>query len=671
MNPNEIDLIIERLNERVRKSNEIFLEKIGSYIKQVKKLSPSDAQQLIQILKYGGSYEEIVGKMMKQLNIDVDEIDKIFSSYAKKDQLFNEKFYQYRNIPFIPYEQNEPLRRQTEALKNIAKNEMYNFTRSNVLGYTISDNKNNLIFKGLRETYNDVLDTALMNVGQGKETFNSAMSKIIKDIGKSGLKTIQYESGRSIRLDSAIRMHLQGRLRELHNENQLLFGNEFGADGVEISVHTNPAPDHERVQGRQFSTVKGSNGEFSEWEKLQAGRVAKDYKGNEYSLDHDNKNGYRPISEMNCYHYVFSIILGVSEPEYTDSQLKQIIRKNDKGFELFDKKTGEMVHYTNYEGTQLQRNIERKIREQKDIQIFAKESGDNDLMMEAQKNINSLTDQYKELSEKSGLPTKMERLRVSGYRKVGTKTKQDGGMPIEQSADLFKDVTKKAKFDFKEYQQRFKEKNIIVDDDIDTLDKSLVNRNLQQLDNLSNKYNITENQDFKVKLGDSKKKAYATTFYVDSRVELNPKYFKDKPTLIKQQEIAQKYSWHNKIKEEDYDIYTITHEYGHAIENDFTRKYIKEHHGIDTTIRDRNYSNREIKLREEVNNDIRDSLFAEIKRTEGLSVREIKEKYYSGYAKYQPRKHPYEWFAETFAQLELGEQSPLTEALKKWLERNY
>ena len=138
--------------------------------------------------------------------MNIKDIDDIFSNYAKKDQLFYEKFYKYRNIPFVEYAENEALKRQTEALANIVKNEMYNFTRNNVLGYTI-----NGVFRPLREVYNELLDTAFLNVGQGKETFDSAMTNIIKQVGGSGLKTLNYESGRAIRLDSAIRMHLKGR----------------------------------------------------------------------------------------------------------------------------------------------------------------------------------------------------------------------------------------------------------------------------------------------------------------------------------------------------------------------------------------------------------------------------------------------------------------------------
>ena len=395
----QTELLVEKILKRVEEANAYFLKNIGQKVRAIGELNSTEAQQLIQILKYGGSYDEIIKEIAKYTGLTINDIDEIFQAYARKDQLFYKQFYKYRNKPFIPYDENIALKRQTEALTNMVKTEAYNFTRDNVLGYTINGE-----FKGLRETYNELLDTALLNVGQGKQTYEAGVADILRQIGGSGLKTIEYESGRAVRLDSAIRMHLKGRLRELHNENQKLLGQEFGADGVEISVHDNPAPDHEEAQGRQFSN--------QEYEKLNSGMEAIDYKGNRYTLDHDDNGSYRPISEMNCFHRIFSIILGVSQPLKTDEQLQKIRDDNNKGFELDGK------HYTNYQGTQLQRQIEREIRKQKDIQILAKNAGNNELIAESQSNITALTNKYRKVAQVSGLPTKAERLRVSGYKRV-------------------------------------------------------------------------------------------------------------------------------------------------------------------------------------------------------------------------------------------------------------
>ena len=82
--------------------------------------------------------------------------------------------------------------------------------------------------------------------------------------------------------------------------------------------------------GRQFS--------IEEYDKLENGEIATDYQGNKY--DGADK---RHIGEYNCYHKIFSIVLGVSKPEYTDKQLKEIQEKNERGFDFEGK------HYSMYE----------------------------------------------------------------------------------------------------------------------------------------------------------------------------------------------------------------------------------------------------------------------------------------------------------------------------------
>ena len=410
MNEETIELLVERLASRINKANEFFLIKIGESVKKIRGLTPTQAHQLVQILKYNGNYEEIVNEILRLTNLNIQDIDAIFNEMAKKDYAFAEQFYKYRGVEYVPYSENKALLRQVSALASITKQEMFNYARATNLGYSIRDLQGNVKFVGLKETYDRILDTAVLNVGTGVDTFDNAMSKIMKEVGGSGLKTVDYASGRSIRLDSAARMHLKGALRTLHNEVQKQVGEEFDFDGYEISVHSNPAVDHEKTQGRQFS--------IEEYEKLNNGLEAKDYKGNTYTLDHDHKNGFRPISTMNCYHYVFSIVLGVNKPEYSEEQLQKIIDDNDKGA-IIDGK-----HYTNYEITQLQRSFERKIRKQKDIQILAKASGNKELVKESQDRITQLTNKYKEISKISGLPTRMDRLKVAKYRRISAKKLQ-------------------------------------------------------------------------------------------------------------------------------------------------------------------------------------------------------------------------------------------------------
>ena len=223
------------------------------------------------------------------------------------------------------------------------------------------------------------------------------MYSLLKQFGDSGVRTIEYASGKSRRLDSAVFMNMKDAIRQLHNETQDLIGKEFDADGVEITVHEYPAPDHEDLQGRQFSK--------EEFIKLQNNEPATDYKGITYTHEH------RPISAYNCYHSKFDIVLGVSTPQYSDNELDAIKERNKKGFDFEGK------HLTMYEGTQLQRRLETEIRRQKDNQILGVSADNKQLIADSQYKITALTNRYKELSRVSGLPTKMQRMRVAGYKR--------------------------------------------------------------------------------------------------------------------------------------------------------------------------------------------------------------------------------------------------------------
>ena len=395
-----IDKLVERLVDRIEEANAYTLQKIGESIKKIGALSPSKAQQLAQILKYGGNYDKIVERLAKITELNVKDIYEIFEEVAKNDYAFAKQFYDYKGVKYIPYEKNITLQNHVRALANLTANQYVNF--SNTLAFTKQVN-GKVVYTELAKTYQDTIDKAILSVAQGKSTFDEQMYSTIKELASSGLKTVDYASGRSVRLDSSVRQHLKGALRNLHNETQAVFGKEFGSNGVEISVHMNPAPDHAEVQGRQFSK--------EEFKKFQNDQDAVDYTGKLFTSEHD---GYdrRSISEYNCYHYTFDIVLGVSKPEYSAEELKKINENNNKGFE-FD---GE--HYTNYEGTQLQRKLETEIRKQKDIQIMAKASGNKELVQESQQKITQLTHKYKQLSDVSGLSTKMERMRVSDYKRT-------------------------------------------------------------------------------------------------------------------------------------------------------------------------------------------------------------------------------------------------------------
>lgn len=449
-----LDKVIERLTNRIEQGNTYVLEQIGKSIKKIGALSPSNAQQLGQLIKYGGDYDKITKKLAEITKMNVADIKKIFEEVAKNDYQFAKQFYDYRGQKFIPYDENMVLKTQVDALANMTAHEYANLSRSLAFTKTVNGK---VVATPLAKAYQNTLDSAILNVSQGKTNFETEMYRVIKELANSGLKTIDYESGRSYRLDSAVRSQMRGALRNLHNETQEIIGKDFDADGVEISVHMNPAPDHAFVQGRQFSN--------DEFEKFQNDQDAKSYDGKFFpAISEETGHDRRAISEYNCYHYIFSIVLGVSEPTYSDDELQKIIDDNEKGFELDGK------HYTKYEGTQMQRQLELEIRKAKDEQIMAKASGIPEDISRSQKRITDLTNKYKELNQVGGLSPKMERMRVRDYKRI----KVDVQKYYNENLKGLKNGDFEIKNISKHFTERAIERRLYLDDAKDTFTNPLI-----------------------------------------------------------------------------------------------------------------------------------------------------------------------------------------------------
>lgn len=406
-----LDVLGERLSNRINIVNEEIIVHLAKTISLFNNLNTSEAHQLAQILKFGGDYKKIRKRIAQLTKMNLKDIDKIFDEVAENNQEFAKQFYEYRKKQFIPFDENEALQRQVDAIKKITMEKMVNISNTTGLGYLIKDKDKNIVFRNLKYIYDEVIDRAVLSVSQGKTTFDKALFDLMKDIGQSGLRYIEFESGYARRLDSSARMNLMSGLRDMSNNIQQEFGKEFDADGVEISVHTHPAPDHAKVQGRQFRN--------KEFDNFQNDKDAVSVDGMEFPhIAEETKHDRRSIGQYNCYHYIFSIIVGVSKPLYSKKQLQKILEDNAKGFKLDGKE------YTLYQGTQMQRQLETRIREQKDLQIIGKNMNNeegNKLVADSQKKINQLTKKYKELSQISKLPVKKDRLRVSGYTTYGRK----------------------------------------------------------------------------------------------------------------------------------------------------------------------------------------------------------------------------------------------------------
>lgn len=388
----KLELLLERFFNRYNKYNTKVLKVLGETIKQFEGLTPTQAHQLAQELKYSRTIDDLVKELARLSGVSTNDVFEAFDLIAKENTEFARAYAEAKGIPFTPYSQDSELIQLTKAIAGQTSATFVNLANTQAIGFTFKGKDGHVIFKNLRQTFNDLIDEALFNTTTGVTDYQSAMRSTIRQLADSGVKiheySVGYASGYNRRIDSTVRQNVLTGIRQVNLDIQKQVGRAYGADGVEVSAHEPCAVDHLPINGRQYS-----NAEFRQV----------------------NNALERPVGTLNCRHFVFSIVLGVNEPEYTDEQLEEMEKESQKIIEYDGKQ------YTKYEATQEQRRLETAIRKQKDRQIIARYSGDLEEVGKAQENITKLSQKYVDFSQKAGLKTYKNKLVVSDYRKVKVK----------------------------------------------------------------------------------------------------------------------------------------------------------------------------------------------------------------------------------------------------------
>ena len=229
---------------------------------------------------------------------------------------------------------------------------------------------------------------------------NVALKRTETQLFASGVRYIDNSSSddepRVVSANRAVRFNVLDSIKKMINKIQDIMGKQFGANGLELSAHFAPAPDHAPAQGHQFTK--------KEVDKMQSGADFQDVNGNTYI-------GFeRQIGQWNCRHYFMKIKLG-ADPQYSQKQLDKILEDNERGYT-----TPSGKHYTLYECTQIQRRYERNIRKAKEKYLMEKALSNKQAMQTLRIRVGDLTRQYKQFSNACDLPIKFERLKVKDYK---------------------------------------------------------------------------------------------------------------------------------------------------------------------------------------------------------------------------------------------------------------
>lgn len=352
--------------EHYQALNKYVIQTICKRIKSIGELSVSDLDKIKTAAQYAGADVGTIEREIKKTAGLVDgELEQLYNKVIDENIEYANEFYVFRGKEKLTADDAYIQRLVNAAKKRTAMSKM--------IGFKVGDR-----VVPIRDAYIKTIDRAVYFAQSGVVDYNTAIRSAVKDIANSGLRRVTFESGYTRRLDSQARMNILDGVRELNAGILQQAGEEFGADGYEISAHALCAPDHIDIQGRQYSK--------KEYEALQE------------SLE-------RPIGTMNCHHFATPIILGVSEPTYSKKELAELRKRSQEQIEYNEKK------YTRYEASQEQRRRETAIRYAKDRRDALKVSGDEIGAKQENKKAREMIAEYKRFSESVGLTPRLNRTR--------------------------------------------------------------------------------------------------------------------------------------------------------------------------------------------------------------------------------------------------------------------
>lgn len=382
LTPEQLQNLPQELTDLYDQLSEFILRDIARRIAKGAQITDTAEYQLYRARSLGLSTDEIAAKIAEINGSSGAEINRLIREAAAQSDEFDRKMLGVDKGAAVPLEENAQLQKLISAQIAETAGKCENLT--NTMGFADHDFLGRVYYLSMTDMYRREMDSAHMKVVTGATDYMTAIRQDCNKLAASGVRTIDYESRRSDRIEVAARRAILTSVAHVTHRISEQNGEELGADGWEMSAHSGSRPSHAVYQGRQYT-------------QKQYERIIKPL-----------------ISEPNCRHDVFPIILGVSEPVYTEEELQNI----DQPPFTYEGRT-----YTAYEASQQMRKMERAMRKQKDRCIVADAAGDEESFTTASIKLRRQKDIYEDFCKAADSYTQYERTYVAGYdRRLAGKT---------------------------------------------------------------------------------------------------------------------------------------------------------------------------------------------------------------------------------------------------------
>jgi hypothetical protein len=255
--------------------------------------------------------------------------------------------------------------------------------------------KTNGLFQNLTRTtantsskqFENALDQAYMQITSGAFDHNTAIRNAIKSLAENGIASVEYPTGRVEYIETAVRRATLTGINQTALKLQDARADEMGSDLVETTAHAGARPSHAEWQGKVFSR-SGTHRKYPDFVK---------------STGYGTGPG---LGGWNCRHSYFPFFEGLSRAAYDRKELAEM---NAKNIEY----NGEKL--TEYEASQRQRHIERRLRRWKREYVAMEAAGLP--TEEAAAKITQWQHVQRDFLDQTGLKRQADREKVAGFGK--------------------------------------------------------------------------------------------------------------------------------------------------------------------------------------------------------------------------------------------------------------
>lgn len=366
-----------------------IMQEIIERIKSAAQITPVTDWLLVRITAIGMSKSRIkrmIGGAIKEADLRVDDI---YEQAVHSDFIRNKEIYEAVEKEYIPYEENKWLQQVVETARRQTKDSlrpMENITQT--MGFNVSMGGSKKVFTPLSEYLERSMDKAMMGIVTGTKTYSQAVGDVIDEMTASGIRTVDYASGKSDRIEVAARRAVMTGVAQMTDKVNEKNAEELGTDHWEVDWHMGARNtgtgylNHQNWQGKVYSSAEMRT-------ICGLGEML----------------GFAGI---NCYHIRFPFIPGISKRKYTDEWLDEQNRREN------ERKVFRGREYDTYGALQYQRSLERTIRKQKqDVALLEAAGADKEIITAAKCRLRLTNKTYTEFSMEMGLRQQRERLRIA------------------------------------------------------------------------------------------------------------------------------------------------------------------------------------------------------------------------------------------------------------------